>query len=256
MEPSAPTDLPARADAPALQPGWADKSTELLKRKPIYRRTWFIRSVVAAVVIALVAGGIAGLFLYRWHRQQQAELAGQRRSVEAFTRSAAFAAFTREADAQIIATLNFTSLRPELIGGLLPEIAAAEKSRHQVPWPLELPPVPVSASTQPARVRAAALAATDLLAGRGFTFDQARTTEARRTFLRLLTPHARTFLAENTGSAFPALFLDRRMQDIALGAYASRAGGSVADAERIFAFYALVGPSMWNELQARPGVSP
>lgn len=239
----------------ALPAGWAEKTDEILVKKPLYRRAWFRRLMLILLLIGLAAGAVVGAFLYKWHREQQAELARQRRSVEAFVASPAFVAFAREADAQLVATINFATLRPEVTGGLLPEIAAAEKARHQTPWPIELAPLPVSTAEHPARVRAAVLPAIDLLAQRGLAFDETRIADARRVFLRLLTPHARIFLAENTSTSFPALFLDRRMQNIVLTAYATRGGGTLAEIERAFVFYSIVGPAMWQELgteSARP----
>lgn len=93
---------------------------------------------------------------------------------------------------------------------------------------------------------------TDLLAQRGFAFEGERIVAARRVFLRLVIPHARTFLAENTSASFPALFLDRRMQNILLTAYAERGGGTLAETERAFVFYSIVGPAMWREIETVP----
>lgn len=237
--------------AAALPVGWAEKTDEILVKKPLYRRSWFLKLMLVLSLIVVAAGAVVGAFLYKWHREQQAELARQRRSVEAFVASPAFTAFAREADAQLLASLNYATLRPEIVGALLPEIAAAEKARHLVPWPVELPLQPVHTAEHPARVRTATRVATDLLAERGYVFDDARIADARRVFLRLLTPHARIFLTENTGSAFPALFLDRRMQNIVLTAYAERGGGTLAETERAFVFYSIVGPVMWQELEAK-----
>jgi hypothetical protein len=223
---------------PALPAGWAEKSDEILIKKPVYLRGWFIRLVVVVGLIGIAAAAVGGLFLYRWHRQQQAELDRQRRGVEAFG---------READAQLVASINYAMLRPAIAGALLPEIAAAEKAKHLTPWPIELAPLPVSTAQHPARVRAAVRTATDLLAARGLTYDESRLAEARRVFLRLLTPHARTFLAENTGIAFPALFLDRHMQRTLITAYAARGGGTREEAEHAFVFYSIVGPALWQE---------
>lgn len=247
MEQPTRSDSPQRPDATALQSGWADKSDEIFKRKPLWRRDWFIRLAIVLGLLAVAVGGVGSLFLYRWHREQQADLARQRHRVEAFVQSPVFAAFAREVDAQFVATLNFAVLRPEVASSLLPDIAAAEKARHQVPWAIELSPVPVSTVENPARVQAAMRTATDLLAQRGFDFSS-RATETRRTFLRLLAPHVRTFSEGGNGADFPALFLDRSMQRIVLEAYARRAGGTVQDAEHAFAFYALVGPALWREI--------
>lgn len=252
-EPESTPDSPR--PAPALPADWADKTEEVLRKKPVYLRGWFIRLMVALLVGFLIAGAVGGAVLYRWHREQKAELARQRRGVEAFVLSPAFAAFARETDTQLVATLNFAALQPEISGPLLPAIAATEKARRQLPWPVELPPLPVSTAEHPARVHAAARAATDLLAGRGLTFDGPRIAEARRLFLRLLAPHARNFVAANPGADFPALFLDRRMQDVVLQAYAARGGGTLAETERTFVFYSIVGPALWREIDAQPGRS-
>lgn len=251
MSAAAPATHAPRPPATALAAGWADKSTETLVRKPFYRRKRFLQFALTGLLVLVTAGVVGGLFLYRWHREQQDDLARQRRGVEAFVRSAAFERFARKADAQFVAALNFTAVRSEVAGGLLPEIAAAEQARHQMPWALELPPLPVSIAAQPARVHLALRDATDLLARRGLAFDAARLADARRVFLRVLAPDARAFVAENARADFPALFLDRRMQDIALSAYAARAGGTVADCEHAFAFYSLVGPAMWREIHSQ-----
>lgn len=242
----------AGAGGRTLPTGWSEKTDEILVKKPVYLRGWFLKLMLVLSLIIVAAGAVVGAFLYKWHREQQAELTRQRRSVEAFVASPAFAAFAREADAQLLASLNYSTLRPETVGPLLPDIAAAEKARHQVPWPVELPLLSVQTKEHPARVRAATQAATDLLAQRGLAFDGERIAAARRVFLRLVIPHARTFLAENTSASFPALFLDRRMQNILLTAYAERGGGTLAETERAFVFYSIVGPAMWREIETMP----
>lgn len=247
-----PESTPRRPDAPVLQTGWADKTDELLVKKPVFLRGWFLRLVLVLVSIGIAAAAVGGLFLYRWHRQQQAELDRQRRGIESFIRSPAFAAFGRETDAQLVAAINYAILRPAVASALLPEIAAAEKTRHLTPWPVELAPLPVSTAQHPARVRAAIRTATDLLAARGLKHDEPRVAEARRVFLRLLVPHARAFLAENTAIAFPALFLDRRMQNQVLTAYAARGGGTREEVEHAFVFYSIVGPALWQEINPPP----
>lgn len=239
---------PSRPAAEVLSPGWAEKSCEVLVRKPVYRRQWFRRLALAAVLLAVAAVAIGGLFLLRWHRQQQADLARQRRSVEAFVRSPSFDAFARTVDAQFVAAINFTVLRPKIAGELLPDIAAAEKTGRQIPWALELSPLPVSTAERPARVHAAMRAAADLLAQRSLDFD-GRSTEGRHAFLRLLGPHASAFLTDNPAQEFPALSLDRGMQRIVLEAYAARAGGTAEEIGRAFVVYSVIGPGMWRELE-------
>lgn len=239
---------PPRSAATAHWPGWADKRHETFVKKPLRRRAWFRRLLWVLLLTALVVGSIASLLLLHWYRVVHAELARQQHGVETFVQSPAFEAFAHEIDAQLVASLNFATLRSNQAGGLLPEVTAAEKTRHQLPWSLELAPLPVSTATHPARVRAALRTATDLLARRGFTFDDARRDDARRVFLRVLAPHARTFVAGRPEAEFPALAIDRRLQDRVLAAYAARAGGTSDDAERALVFYSLVGPSLWREI--------
>lgn len=246
----APEDC-LRPDAAAFKPDWAAKSDELLVKKPLYHRGWFLRLMLGLGGLCVMAVAVGGFLLLRWHREQMADLAAQRHSVERFIHSPAFETFARQADAQLVAAHNFIGLRPGIAATLLPAIATAEKIRHQVPWAIELPPLTISTADRPERVQAAIRNATDLLAARGYDFDATRTADARRTFLRLLAPQAQRFLAENATASFPALFVDRRMQDQVLTAYAARAGRTVADTERAFVFYTLIGPSLWQELESK-----
>lgn len=255
MPRNSPPPAASRPAGTLFPSGWAEKCGEIRVKKPVYRRQWFRRLVVSLGLLAAGTSTIGGLLLLRWHRAQGEELARQRRGVEAFVLSPAFAGFARETDTQLVAAFNFAALRPEIAGPLLPEIAAAEKARHDLPWPIELAPLPDSAAEHPARVRAALRAATDLLAERGLAFDGTRIADARRVFLRLVLPHARGFLTGHAGAAFPALVLDRGMQDVVLAAYAARGGGTREEVERTLVFYSLVGPALWRELDARPGRS-
>lgn len=241
----------SRVSAAKSVPGWADKTDELLVKKPVYLRGWFRKLMLVVSLVIVATSAVVGAVIYRWHRTQQADLARQRRSLEVFVRSAAFESFAREMDAHFVATLNFAVLRPGPVGRLLPDLAATEKARHELPWAMELLPLPVSTAEHPARVRMAMHTAMDLLARRGFVFDKPRIADARRVFLRVMTPHARAFLAAQPDANFPALFLDPGMQDVVLTAYAARAGSIREEAERALVVYTLVGPLWWQEQEGR-----
>jgi hypothetical protein len=239
-----------RSPAAPLPPGWGDKTDEQLVKKPFYRRQWFRRLLAATLLAGLAVGVFVGFLAFRWHRAVQAELAQQRQGVEAFVGSPEFAAFARDVDAQAVAMLNFAALRPRQVSALWPEIAAAEKARRVVPWPVELLPVPVSLKDHPARVQEELRRATALLTQRGFDFAAARTGASRRVLWRLMAPHARAFAAQDARLDLVTLSLDRRMQRIVLEACAERSRATVEEIEDFLVLYSAIGPALWQAIEA------
>lgn len=238
-----------RVSIPTPVPGWADKSDEIELKKPFYLQQWFLRLAVVALFLLLIGGGTATALFLNWRQTVAAGQARQRAGLETFLHSAAFAAFARNVDGQLIAVHNFANARPQLTGPLFPEIAAREKAQHLTAWPLEVAPVPAVVAEQPARVMAALRTLNATLAQRGFTYAPAQHLAGRHLFIRLLAPSARAHVAEHPADEFPGLAIDPALQEQALAAYAARASVSVTEVEHAFAFYALVGPAMWKEIE-------
>jgi hypothetical protein len=249
-----PPDIPPR-DASSTDQADAKIPETIRIRKPLHRRSWFRRiAFCLACAAGLAAAAALGAFT-RWHDERLADLARQQRSLDAFVRSDEFAAFARAADAQVLATLNFIVARPAETAAALPAVAAWERAHGALPWTLQLTPLPVSAAAQPARILAAGRSASALLVRHGFAFDDPQRAIARRLFLRTLAPFLREFLQRSPENDLSAFFLDRRLQENALAAFAARADGTVSDAERLFALYAAVGPRMWQAIDARSGTT-
>lgn len=237
-----------------LTRGWDAKLADdvvMGEKLRFHQRPWVRRLAFIAVCAAGVAGAVGLGFFNRWHDARIAELARQRQCLHAFLRSAEFGRFTRAMDAQFVATLNFIAARPHETHPLIPAIAARDKSRHEIPWTLQVLPLPVSTSEDPAKVAQAARQVNALLAQRGHIVDDAARRAARQVFLRTLVPYAQKFIEGNPGNVFHAVFLDRSMQDDALAMFARHhgPGATVADTERSFALYAAIGPAMWQAIE-------
>lgn len=248
-----------RAGSGQLNPEWNTKAVELRIKKPLHRRTWFRRTALVLGLLTLVGGGSAAFVLRDWHREQLAELARQRRGVDAFLRSDEFAAFSREVDAQFLAAINFTVTRPDAVRNLWPVAIEFERRQNILPWHLELLPLPVSTTREPARIAAAMDHLGSLLTRRGVVFDEAAQEQGRLLFLRLLGPQMENFLRRAPEHAFPSIGVDRALQERMVLAYAARTRENVspADALRPFAIYAVIGPPLWNELdQVRAKLPP
>jgi hypothetical protein len=245
------THVRPRVGSGQLRDDWHAKSGEILVKKPLHRRSWFRRTLLVLLLLGVTGGGVIGWIVYDWHREQLADLARQRRGIEIFIRSSEFAAFGREADDQLVAMINFAVARPLVVRNLWPAIAEHERAHRQLPWALELSPLPVSTAQDPYRVAAAVKQLDSLLVQRGFVPPETAPAEARRVFLRLLTPQILAFTQRAPEHAFPALALDANLQNLLLTAYAARSDSAtpLADSERTFIFYAAIGREMWKEIE-------
>jgi hypothetical protein len=254
-----PDSVPPRQGSGQLAAGWGDKEAETLRRKrAFYHRTWFRRIALGLLVVTGLAGAIGLWKLDTWHAERRAAVEAERSHLAAFVASDEFAQFARGADAQLVAVLNFASARPDSAAAALPAVAAWEKAHHEVTWALQLTPLPVSAARQPDRIAAAGREATALLARHGFTWDDDARRAGRRLFLQMLAPFARTFGDRAPENALHELWRDRGLQDEALAAYGARMASATPreDAERLFGYYALVGPAMWQVLTASAPAAP
>lgn len=241
---------PARpAPSPTPVAGWADKTDEIELKKPFYLQQWFIKVAIVTLVLLGLGGGTVTVLFLNWRDTVAADQARQRAGLDAFLHSAAFATFARQIDGQLIAMHNFANARPQPTSALFPEIAAREKMQRLTAWPLEIVPVPAVAADDPARVMTALRTLTAVLAERGFSFDASRRLAGRHLFIRLLAPAARAHVTEHPENEFPGLAIDPALQEKALAAYAARASVPVMEVERAFAFYDLVGPAMWKEIE-------
>ncbi len=164
-------------------------------------------------------------------------------------RSDEFAAFGRGADAQLAALNNFIAARPRETRALLPDVAAAEAARGEVGWTFETLPLPMSAAQDPAWVYRAQSALLARLVRHGWRWDEPARRGARAHFVRMLTPASGAFLRRSAGGGFPALAIDRLMQERGLAAFAARHGSAASTmrVERMFGLLATLGPEMWRE---------
>ena len=243
----------ARHGTGELADDFAAKAIEVPRWIPLLHRPWFRLLLSGGTIATGLAAAIALGFFNRWHDDRLTEMARQRNGLAAFLRSAEFGRFVQAADAQLVATLNFVAARPQEAQDLLPAVAARDKLRREMPWPLEVRPLPVSAATDPVRVAQTGREVTALLARRGHVVDEAARKSARQLFLQTLAPFAQEFAQRHPDNApFAALALDRAMQEQALAAYAAHhgPGAGVAATERLFSFYAAVGPAMWRAIEA------
>ncbi len=247
-----PAPEPVRAQTERLWPGWDEKRPEQFKKKPVYRRGWFLRSVLVTVVVVTLVSAVATIFFLRWRRDHLADLARQQRGLESFVHSEDFAIFARGADAQLLAMLNFVVAHPVDTRTLLPEVVAWENAHHALPWTLSIPSLPVSAAADAARVTDATRHLAHLLVERDLRFDRVRRANGRRLFLHLLEPQATLFVEAAPEKNFPRLYSDRRLQELALGAYAAHThtDATIADVEESFVLYAMIGPALWRAIEA------
>ena len=248
---SASSSVPPPRGSGRLTDDWGDKAAETIRRKrPLYRRTWFRRSLLGLFVAGGLAGAVGLGKLDTWHAGQRAAFEAEWLQVADFVASDEFAAFARAADAQIVAALNFVVARPKAAAAVAPAAAAWERAHHELSWTLLLSPLPVSAAREPGRIFAAGRTAATLLARHSFAWDERIRESGRALMLRLLAPYARDFVKKSPEYALRELWRDRRLQEQVLTAFGRRSGSLTprADAERLFAFYALVGPDMWDEI--------
>ncbi len=260
-----PAPEPTPPDAPSrppdrLPPALADKLVVERRLPPWYRR-FQVRPVATGVVIAVGAALATGLTVVtRWHDERLAELAAQRPALERFLASPEFAAFVQQLDRELVAAINFVAARPQEARAAFPAVATRETERRELPWTHEVLPLPIPFAAQPERVAAAGRELGALLARRGFVCDEPTRAAARRLFLGRLSPHADLYLRRQQGPGFRAVALDRSLQDTALAAFAARHGPgfTIADTERLFSFYAAVGPLLWRTLEqtASPLAAP
>ena len=250
--PSTPSSTPSqkpRIGSGELVGDWNAKSLGRRVKKPFHRRTWFRRWLWICASLFVLGSLTVGLVVWRWHREQLAELARQRRNIEAFVRSDEFDRFARAIDTHTVALINYIGVRPAVARDAFPQVTAWERDHRLLPWPGELPPMPTSAANDPTRVAAARQRLVALLTARGFDVDAARTDEARRLFLRALSPHAQAFVAADPERGFRAIQLDRSLQDIVFAAFAARDGTpEVLHTEQFFAIYAVIGPKLWQAI--------
>jgi hypothetical protein len=240
---------------------WAEKLPEdRLKRRiePLHRRRGVRVFVFCFLGAAALGLAVALAFFNRWHDERRLELARQRASFDTFLRSAEFGAFARAMDAQLVAMNNFIVARPAEVRALLPAVAAFETAQRVPAWPVEVMPLPISAAREPPRVARAIRAINSLLAARGHRPDAATRDTARRLCVQTLAPYMQAYLRREPAADFHALFIDRPMQEAALAAFAAHlaAGVSVAEAERFFVLYAIVGPALWRALEAEKTAGP
>jgi hypothetical protein len=245
----------ARTGSGRLLDDWGAKAIYVPCPEPWWSLPWVRRTAFAFACIAGLGLALGLAVFNRWHDDQLAELAGQRRSLDAFLRSEEFATFARSADAQLAALNNFIAARPAEIRALLPEVSARESALREVGWIFDVQPLPLSAAHDPGQVYRAQSRLLTRLARDGWRWGEAERRSARAHFVRLLTPAAVTYLRRSRGDDFPALALDRAMQEAALAAFAALhgPGASALRTERMFGLHASIGPAMFRAVAGRAG---
>jgi hypothetical protein len=237
-------------------PHWADKVPEDFIMggpvEPWHELHWVRRGAFVVACLFGLAAALTMSAFNSWHAHRRTELAAQRGSLRAFFASAEFAELTRKADRQLAATINFVAARPQWAARAFPAVAAAESERRERSWTLDVPPLPAGSEINPKKLIMALRQVNGLLARRGFQLDERGRAIGRGVFLRAAAPYASAFVHRAAGNGFPALPVDRSMQDAALAAYAASHDipVSIAETERLFAFYAMVGPIMAREIAA------
>ena len=218
---------------------------------PWYRRWWTRRLLfVAGIAAGLALVAALGLFS-RWHEDRLAELTRQRQCLNVFLRSDEFAQFSREMVRHLVALHNYLIVHRTETHAMLPSVVAREKEQRLMPWVLQISPLPVSAAGRPADAVQSNREIGTLLAQRGFVFDESLRRSARMMLLRVLAPFMRAFVEREPGNAFPAIVMDRSMQDAVLASFANHVGpqASNAEVERMFSLYAQFGPSLWSAIE-------
>lgn len=202
--------------------------------------------LLAAVALAAAACASGLALVSAWHRTQLDDLAAQRQRLVAFTRSPEFGAFVRSVDDAFVTLHNLAALHPREAHALLSAVAEREHQLRLLPWTLSLTPLPSAAAIDPVRAARASRDWHALLAHRGFACDSADRAAARALFVQSLGTYFRAYRRRVPGDGFPALALDRSMQEIALAAYAARQAphGSVALTERTFVLHRRLGPTL------------
>ncbi len=231
---------------------WADKGDESPLITPVHERLW-VRVLISSIICVVGLAGVGAIAWFNhWHDARLAELARQRHCLQAFLHSPEFAQFVRAMDEQTVATLNYISARPAETHALLPALAERDKARRAIPWTQQVLPLPIATASEPVKVAAATRRVHALLVERGYVFDEAARKSARQLFLRTLVPFAQRFIQREPSNVFHAVFLDRTMQEEALAVFARHHGAqaTVADTERFFSLYAVVGPALWKAIES------
>lgn len=248
---SDPDSSQGRSGSGQLSTDWADKGEAFPIVTPLHQRPWLrILLFSFACVIGLAGAGAIAMF-NNWHDSRLAELSRQRHCLQAFLHSPEFAQYVRAMNEQTVATLNFISARPAEVHSLFPALAQQDKDARRIPWTQQVLPLPIATAANPVRVAEATRQLNALLYSRGHVFDDTARKAGRQLFLRTLVPYAQRFIVREPGNVFHAIFLDRSMQEEALAVFARHhgPGATVADAERLFALYGIVGPVFWKAIE-------
>jgi hypothetical protein len=241
----------ARTGSGQLTDEFAAKAIEIPRIVPFYRRTWFRRLCLCLLCGAGLAGAAAIGFVSHWREERLADLERQRACLNIFLRSEEFAAFAQAMDRQLVALTNYVAAQPRAVRTTFPTVAAQEDTRRMMPWTLQVMPLPASAATEPERIVRACRDISRLLVQRGYDFDAAARTGARQMLLRTMSPYIRKFMEREPANGFPALILDRSLQDAALAEFGARhgVGHTVSEMERLFGIYAAIAPTMWQAIE-------
>lgn len=258
MPASPPTNqsLP-RQGAGQLQADWCDKvSVARRSRRAALQVPWIRRLLLSLIAAAGLAGAASLWWLSRWHDELRTAAETNHRQVAAILASDEFAAFARDLDRQLFAVLNFAAVRPAAAGATLPTVATWEQTHRERLWALQISVAPVSYAAHPDYIFTHGRDVAALLARHGFAWDESTLRAGRALLLRLLSPYTRQFVARHPEVQLAGLGVEQKLQDEVLTAYCTRSGSTTprADANRLLAFYALVGPAMWKRLHAPPAV--
>lgn len=223
-------------------PGWDAKNAEEYRKKPLYRRSWFVRTVVTSAISAVFFGLIGSVLLVRRQRERAAEYARQQHGLAHFLQSREFASFSRSADAQLLALINFIAAHPVDSRKRLPEVLAWEDTHNAKPWTDTVAPIADAAPADIARLAAPSRALLQILTAHGFVLTDEQRNFARRQALRLLAPYKDSFTASAPENGFSRIWSDVGLQDKFLGTIAARTGLTIAEIEALFYLQGTLGP--------------
>jgi hypothetical protein len=232
---------------------WADKTTEVRAATPLHRRRW-VRTVLFCLGCA---AGLAAALAIAWFSFQEdrrdAETERQRHCLRAFLNSAEFTRFVRAMDEETVAILNYIASRPLEAHPLMPELAALDKARRELPWTTQVMPLPVSARTNPPKIAQASREVNALLFRRGYVVDDAAREAARQYFLSSMLPFTQEFMRRQPANVFSQLMRDRSMQEEALAAFVRQHGPdtTIAQMERFLTVQATIGSALRKALEQK-----
>ena len=250
----------ARHGSAPPSPNWSDKlgPNDVGTPSRWYRRRWLRSLLFVLSGIAGIGGATAIGLIENWENGRQTYLARQRRCLLAFCGSPEFAGFAQQMDLKFVSLHNYITLLPAEARNAFPAVVASEVARGEMPWPMQVAPLPSSAALRPHMILSSYREIGALLAKRGHVFDAQSRTAARQMFLQTMMPSAQAFMQRAPDNEFNAVWVERAFQEAALAAYGAHFGPGVGvlESERLFCLYAQLAPGMERDSERADKVPP